>query len=105
VTIYQNGALNNFVISDVDAAGNTSPDYEFAYINDATNGIFQVTAATSCRATHSAPPKATRPSWQSTPRASLELEANRRVGSPTSRACRCCCRAGLFGFARRRRAA
>jgi hypothetical protein len=44
-TIYANGALNNFIISDVDAATNTSPDYEFAYINDATNGIYQVVAA------------------------------------------------------------
>jgi hypothetical protein len=45
VTIYANGALNNFVISDVDASSSTSPDYEFAYINDATNGIFQAVAA------------------------------------------------------------
>jgi hypothetical protein len=45
VTIYANGALNNFVISDVDASTSTSPDYEFAYINDATNGIFQAVAA------------------------------------------------------------
>ena len=45
VTIYANGALNNFVLSDVDAATNTSPDYEFAYINDAANGIFQAVAA------------------------------------------------------------
>jgi hypothetical protein len=45
VTIYANGALNNFVISDVDAATNASPDYEFAYINDATNGIYQAVAA------------------------------------------------------------
>jgi hypothetical protein len=45
VTIYANGALNNFVISDVDAASNTSPDYEFAYINDATNGVNQAVAA------------------------------------------------------------
>lgn len=44
-TIYANGALNNFVIADVDAATNTSPDYEFAYLNDSTNGIFQVVAA------------------------------------------------------------
>jgi hypothetical protein len=45
VTIYANGALNNFVISDVDASTNSSPDYEFAYINDSTNGIYQVVAA------------------------------------------------------------
>ncbi len=45
VTIYANGALNNFVISDVDAAVNTSPDYEFAYINDAANSIYQSVAA------------------------------------------------------------
>jgi hypothetical protein len=45
VTIYANGALNNFVFSDVDAATNTSPDYEFLYVNDATNNIYQVTAA------------------------------------------------------------
>jgi hypothetical protein len=45
VTIYANGALNNFVLSDVDAAINTSPDYELAYLNDSTNGIYQVVAA------------------------------------------------------------
>jgi len=45
VTIYANGALNNFIIADVDAATNSSPDYEFGYINDATNGIYQVVAA------------------------------------------------------------
>jgi hypothetical protein len=44
-TIYANGALNNWVISDVDAAVNTSPDYEFAYLNDSTNGIYQVVGA------------------------------------------------------------
>lgn len=44
-TIYSNGALNNWVISDVDAAVNTSPDYEFAYLNDSTNGIYQVVGA------------------------------------------------------------
>jgi hypothetical protein len=45
VTIYANGALNNFVISDVDAAVNTSPDYEFAYLNDGTNNLYEVLAA------------------------------------------------------------
>jgi hypothetical protein len=45
VTIYANGALNNFVLSDVNAATNSSPDYEFAYINDPTNGIYQAVAA------------------------------------------------------------
>jgi hypothetical protein len=45
VTIYANGALNNFIFSDVDASTNTSPDYEFAYINDATNNVFQAVAA------------------------------------------------------------
>jgi hypothetical protein len=45
VTIYANGALNNFIFSDVDVAKNTSPDYEFGYINDATNGINEVFAA------------------------------------------------------------
>ena len=45
VTIYANGALNNFVISDVDASTSTSPDYEFAYLNDSTNGIYQAVAA------------------------------------------------------------
>lgn len=44
-TIYAKGSLNNFVISDADASVNTSPDYEFAYVNDATNNIFQATAA------------------------------------------------------------
>jgi hypothetical protein len=45
VTIYANGALNNFVVSDVDAAVNSNPDYEFAYINDATNNDFEAVAA------------------------------------------------------------
>jgi hypothetical protein len=45
VTIYANGALNNFVFSDVDASTSTSPDYEFAYINDGTNNIYQAVAA------------------------------------------------------------
>ena len=40
VTIYANGALNNFALSDVDAATSSSPDYEFAYINDPTNGAY-----------------------------------------------------------------
>jgi len=46
-TIYANGSLNNFVISDVDAATSqaANADYEFAYINDSTNGIFQAVAA------------------------------------------------------------
>jgi hypothetical protein len=44
-TIYANGAQNNFIISDVDAAVNSGPDYEFAYLNDAANGIYQVVAA------------------------------------------------------------
>jgi hypothetical protein len=42
-TISANGALNNFVISDVDAAVNFSPTYEFLYINDPVLGS-QVTA-------------------------------------------------------------
>jgi hypothetical protein len=33
-TIYQNGALNNFVISDVDASVNPNPNYQFGYLND-----------------------------------------------------------------------
>lgn len=45
VTIYANGALNNWAISDVDAATNPSPDYEFAYLNDSVNGIYQAVAA------------------------------------------------------------
>jgi hypothetical protein len=45
VTIYANGALNNFIFSDVDAATNSSPDYEFGYINDSANGIFTTVAA------------------------------------------------------------
>jgi hypothetical protein len=44
-TIYANGALNNWVISDVDAATNSNPDYEFAYLNDSVNSIYQVVAA------------------------------------------------------------
>jgi len=45
VVVYANGALNNFVFSDVDAAVNTNPDYEFAYVNDSTNGVQEAVAA------------------------------------------------------------
>jgi hypothetical protein len=45
VTIYSNGSLNNFIFSDVDAATNTSPDYYFGYLNDATNGLYEAAAA------------------------------------------------------------
>lgn len=44
VTLYANGALNNFIFSDVDAAKNASPDYLFGYVNDGTNGIHEVLA-------------------------------------------------------------
>lgn len=44
VTIYANGALNNFVISDVDAAVNSSPDYYLTYINDPVAGSTVVAA-------------------------------------------------------------
>jgi hypothetical protein len=107
VTIYQNGALNNFVISDVDAAGNTSPDYEFAYINDATNGIFQVTAAdflqsdsfstaegNSTQLAIDAPGVAS--SWKLTDVSAVPLPGALPLLLSGL---------GLFGFARRRRAA
>jgi hypothetical protein len=45
VVLSANGALNNFSISDVDAAVNTSPDYEFAFLNDAALGGSSVVAA------------------------------------------------------------
>jgi hypothetical protein len=44
VTIYANGALNNFIVSDVDAAVNENPDYYFTYVNDVTNGVYQTVA-------------------------------------------------------------
>ena len=44
VTVFANGALNNFVFSDVDASTSVSPNYEFAYLNDATNNIYQAVA-------------------------------------------------------------
>ena len=44
-TISANGALNNFIISDVDAAlASANPDYEFAYINDPAGIGSQVAA-------------------------------------------------------------
>jgi hypothetical protein len=49
VTVYAHGALNNFVFSDVDAATNSNPDYEFAYLNDATNNVYQAVAANFLR--------------------------------------------------------
>jgi hypothetical protein len=45
VVISANAALNNFSISDVDAAVNTSPDYEFVLQNDAALGGSSVVAA------------------------------------------------------------
>jgi hypothetical protein len=45
VTLSANGALNNFSISDVDAAVNTSPDYEFVFLNDPALGGSSVVAA------------------------------------------------------------
>jgi hypothetical protein len=44
VTVYANGALNNFVFSDVDASTGATADYEFLYLNDATNNIYQAVA-------------------------------------------------------------
>jgi hypothetical protein len=44
VTIYANGALNGFAISDVDVAVNSNPDYQFAYINDSTNNVYESAA-------------------------------------------------------------
>jgi hypothetical protein len=38
VTLSANAALNNFSISDVDTAVNTSPDYEFSFVNDPVLG-------------------------------------------------------------------
>jgi hypothetical protein len=45
VVISANAALNNFSISDVDTAVNTSPDYEFTFLNDAALGGTSVVAA------------------------------------------------------------
>ena len=45
VVLHANAALNNFSISDVDTAVNTSPDYEFVFQNDpALNGRSVVAA-------------------------------------------------------------
>jgi hypothetical protein len=38
VILSANTALNNFSISDVDTAVNTSPDYEFSFVNDPVLG-------------------------------------------------------------------
>ncbi|HEY4338830.1 MAG TPA: PEP-CTERM sorting domain-containing protein [Steroidobacteraceae bacterium] len=107
VTLFANGALNNFVISDVNAATNTSPDYEFAYINDATNNIFQVVAAnflqsdafstaegSSTQLAIDAP--GTPGSWKLTEVAPVPLPAALPLLLSGL---------GLFGFGRRRRAA
>jgi hypothetical protein len=45
VVLSSNAALNNFSISDVDAAVNTSPDYEFVFQNDPALGGRSVVAA------------------------------------------------------------
>ena len=44
VTIYANGALNNFVISDADVAVNSNPDYQLAYVNDPTDNVHELVA-------------------------------------------------------------
>jgi hypothetical protein len=67
VTVYVNGALNNFVFSDVDAAVNNSPDYEFGYINDpAVAGV----VAANFLQTDSYSPGATQLALDGTPNAS-----------------------------------
>ena len=71
VTIYANGSLNNFVFSDVDAATNATPDYEFAYINDSTNGIFQVVAANFLQSDSFSTADGNPRSWRSMPRRRL----------------------------------
>lgn len=45
VVLSSNASLNNFSISDVDAAVNTSPDYEFVFQNDPALGGRSVVAA------------------------------------------------------------
>ena len=85
VTIYANGALNNFVISDVDAATNTSPDYEFTYINDATNSIYEAVAANFLQSDAFSTAEGNyHAAGDRCPRQRLELDADRRVAGPGS---------------------
>jgi hypothetical protein len=103
VTIYANGALNNFIISDVDASTSTSPDYEFAYINDSTNNIYQVVAANFLQSDSFSGPNATQlavdtpgnaSSWKLTEVAPVPIPAALPLLVSGL---------GLLGFGRRRR--
>jgi|HubBroStandDraft_5_1064220.scaffolds.fasta_scaffold33002_2 hypothetical protein len=104
VTIYANGALNNFAISDVDEASSAaSPDYYFTYVNDPVNGSYVVAAnflqtdSFSAPATQLAldgPPVAS--DWTLTDVSAVPLPA----GLPLLVS-----GLGLLGLARRRRAA
>ncbi len=90
VTVYANGALNNFVFSDVDAATNTSPDYEFAYINDATNGLFQAVAANYLQ-TDSFSRKERHPARDRFARQRFQLDADGGDSGPDSGRCVAVC--------------
>ena len=103
VTIYANGALNNFVISDVDAASNSNPDYEFAYTNDPVLGS-QVVAANFLHSDSFSGPTATQ----------LDIDSPANVSNWTLTVAPVPLPAGLplllsglgvLGFAARRRAA
>jgi hypothetical protein len=97
-TIYANGSLNNFVISDVDASVNTSPDYEFAYINDANNGINQAVGANFTLGTVDVDAPANAAGWKLTEVAPVPLPAALPLLFSSLGG------VGFFGFRRRRTA-
>lgn len=102
VVLSTNASLNNFSISDVDTAVNTSPDYEFAFQNDPKLGGSVVTAVNFLHSDSFSGPGTTQldidepanGTWTLTP-APVPLPAALPLLASGL---------GLFGFARRRRA-